>query len=542
MKQDKLFGILAKHAHTAICILLDVFSQFDEQLQNDIFDFIIQQTLVDFTNHNSCAKLASSIVAVNSRLWLYRFLHSNSFFQDVLQLFNRLLTIESIPVVEQVYQAILADVTSNLNILLNFLEQKTIAIGSGSVSTSDLTEDDAEAQHLFLMMYVLTRPLFEFLAKHLQLTNSKLARQYPSVHYGVVKTLYSHCAALLQSNETSIHDSYYAILCCLPVNILTSKLSTHGTLLSSKNDYSDFASIAKQNHMNSPYLETFTTHCLNLILGNNESSKDEHLSEGQYRLLSYEQLQNVGNNTLIWFWAIWECAQFCVMNNLKTSLGKPQETFLALEEQTNHSSTSSSSGEVNVSTDKDDWWCDLHRCRLLLQLIEALEKRMYHPYEAAALSLPQLPKNREVLLLPDRKFAPAQHSVRQLNSILPYSQPSFNNQSASATINSNWTALRMGAARLACQQNSFTLASKLLIRQFQSTHAWSTGPPTPQSSNTSLGSPLPNNMNITIAIKFLSRSILPHLINESQPNSQHNNQRSLNNYTSYGMPKKETFS
>ncbi|CAF5123197.1 unnamed protein product, partial [Rotaria magnacalcarata] len=118
----------------------------------------------------------------------------------------------------------------------------------------------------------------------------------------------------------------------------------------------------------------------------------EHLSEGQYRLLSYEQLQNVGNNTLIWFWAIWECAQFCVMNNLKTSLGKPQETFLALEEQTNHSSTSSSSGEVNVSTDKDDWWCDLHRCRLLLQLIEALEKRMYHPYEAAALSLPQLPK------------------------------------------------------------------------------------------------------------------------------------------------------
>ncbi|CAF1314458.1 unnamed protein product [Rotaria magnacalcarata] len=100
----------------------------------------------------------------------------------------------------------------------------------------------------------------------------------------------------------------------------------------------------------------------------------------------------------------------------------------------------------------------------------------------------------------------------------------------------------MGAARLACQQNSFTLASKLLIRQFQSTHAWSTGPPTPQSSNTSLGSPLPNNMNITIAIKFLSRSILPHLINESQPNSQHNNHRSLNNYTSYGMPKKETFS
>jgi len=130
------------------------------------------------------------------------------------------------------------------------------------------------------------------------------------------------------------------------------------------------------------------------------------------------------------------------MNKLKTPLGKPQETFLALEgtirwfffsgksntifrletlrffawpidnttkkieasssEQTNRSSTpssttnppltSSSSSEINLSTDKGDWWCDLHRCGLLLQLIEALEKCMYNAYEGAALSLPQLPK------------------------------------------------------------------------------------------------------------------------------------------------------
>ncbi|CAF3410651.1 unnamed protein product, partial [Rotaria socialis] len=140
---------------------------------------------------------------------------------------------------------------------------------------------------------------------------------------------------------------------------------------------------------------------------NNGSSKDEHLSDNQHGLLSYEQLLNFGNDALIWFRAIWECAQFCVMNKLKTPLGKPQETFLALEEilrffawpidnntkkvegsssdQTNRSSTpssttvnppataSSSSGEANVPADKGDWWCDLHRCGLLLQLIEALE-------------------------------------------------------------------------------------------------------------------------------------------------------------------------
>ncbi|CAF3511984.1 unnamed protein product [Rotaria sp. Silwood2] len=38
-----------------------------------------------------------------------------------------------------------------------------------------------------------------------------------------------------------------------------------------------------------------------------------------------------------------------------------------------------------------------------------------------------------------------------------------------------------------------------------------------------------NNVNITIAIEFLSRSILRHLINESQVNPSYNNQRSLIN-------------
>ncbi|CAF1394688.1 unnamed protein product, partial [Rotaria magnacalcarata] len=74
-----LYRLKTKHANTAVCILLEVFSQFDEQLQNDIFDFIIQQTrlhtqdwpyeadvnflrlimkIVDLSDHDSCAKLA----------------------------------------------------------------------------------------------------------------------------------------------------------------------------------------------------------------------------------------------------------------------------------------------------------------------------------------------------------------------------------------------------------------------------------------------------------------------------------------------------
>jgi hypothetical protein len=34
--------------------------------------------VIDLADHDSCATLASSIFAVNSRIWLYRFLYSNS--------------------------------------------------------------------------------------------------------------------------------------------------------------------------------------------------------------------------------------------------------------------------------------------------------------------------------------------------------------------------------------------------------------------------------------------------------------------------------
>jgi hypothetical protein len=96
--------------YIAVCILLETFSQFDDQIQKDIFDFIIQQTVLqkqdwpykadvnllrlivkvtEIADKDSCATLASSIFPTNSLIWIYRF-----------------LTMKSIPVVQQVYQAI----------------------------------------------------------------------------------------------------------------------------------------------------------------------------------------------------------------------------------------------------------------------------------------------------------------------------------------------------------------------------------------------------------------------------------------------------
>ena len=35
--------------------------------------------------------------------------------------------------------------------------------------------------------------------------------------------------------------------------------------------------------------------------------------------------------SLLWFWATWEAAQFCILSRLRTPLGRAQETFQAIE-------------------------------------------------------------------------------------------------------------------------------------------------------------------------------------------------------------------
>ena len=82
---------------------------------------------------------------------VHRSFSSFQLIHDVLQLFNRLLTMKSIPVVQQVYQAILADMTLNFNVLLQALQQKTLQLGTTTLTktSSDLSEDNAEAALVF---------------------------------------------------------------------------------------------------------------------------------------------------------------------------------------------------------------------------------------------------------------------------------------------------------------------------------------------------------------------------------------------------------
>ncbi|XP_038064648.1 serine/threonine-protein kinase SMG1-like [Patiria miniata] len=104
-----------------------------------------------------------------------------------------------------------------------------------------------------------------------------------------------------------------------------------------------------------------------------------------------------GNIALQWFWASWEAAQYCVLAKLRTPLGKPQETFRAIEATLlEFGRELKSPAEGNSKSD-----CKvlspayhLHQLRpvLLLQFLEHLEKLMYNAYEGCAIAMPSTPK------------------------------------------------------------------------------------------------------------------------------------------------------
>ena len=107
---------------------------------------------------------------------------------------------------------------------------------------------------------------------------------------------------------------------------------------------------------------------------------------------------------LLWFWALWECAQFCVQSKLKTPLGKASDTFLAIEgvlkfiynSDSNCNSTSLFSyltkrwlklNNFFQVLNRTDWCRDVSRISLLMHFIELLEKLIYNASEGTTSSL-----------------------------------------------------------------------------------------------------------------------------------------------------------
>jgi len=102
------------------------------------------------------------------------------------------------------------------------------------------------------------------------------------------------------------------------------------------------------------------------------------------------------NCSFLFFWSGFEAAQHCVINKLRTSLGKPQETFTSIESALKILAREISYNTDVIKTEKqnklDDILKDHTRVRLFIEFLEHLERVIHNSADGCAVALLPLPK------------------------------------------------------------------------------------------------------------------------------------------------------
>ncbi|OWF37806.1 serine/threonine-protein kinase SMG1-like [Mizuhopecten yessoensis] len=232
----------------------------------------------------------------------------------------------------------------------------------------------------------------------------------------------------LTDNRAVVREAFFKLLKLLPVNIttrLTSLLhlcddSDQAVSLQEGAEGVTAAWLAKRCHMNKIPSGGFHSlnfrHVMAFILHNKQpvqsgswnwleamfyscqsSTPDPRHSSDSFNLRDFVD----GNEGMLWFWATWEAAQYCILNRLRTPLGKPQETFTSIEgviktvaiDMLSHlqEDTDKSKGDQKKGEKNGDLGCHL-RVQLLLSFMEQLEKLLYNAYEGCAAAMPMAPK------------------------------------------------------------------------------------------------------------------------------------------------------
>ncbi|KAK0173761.1 hypothetical protein PV328_006909 [Microctonus aethiopoides] len=117
------------------------------------------------------------------------------------------------------------------------------------------------------------------------------------------------------------------------------------------------------------------------------------ISENKIMVKLYEL--GLKNRSFLFFWSGIEAAQHCVMNKLRTPLGKPQETFTTIEGALKTLARDITSRPAVTKHDERGLNHSLHehtRVRLFIEFLEHLERVIHNAAEGCAVALAPLPK------------------------------------------------------------------------------------------------------------------------------------------------------
>ncbi|KAJ8664855.1 hypothetical protein QAD02_006517 [Eretmocerus hayati] len=220
----------------------------------------------------------------------------------------------------------------------------------------------------------------------------------------------------LTSSDKNVREKYGQLLLSIPLNIVIPKLNRAGLLLDSKRfrnirDYSsESLLLAQRLHMRSNSGEMLPRHFrtyMSYLLQENvfDASGLAEIFSLCWPTISDNEtaarMQEFGhsNRSFLFFWGGIEAAQHCVLNKLRTALGKPQETFTTIESALKNLAREIS-GCIPAETidcvksiKKREEDCvggienEHTRVRLLVEFLEHLERVIYNATDGCAVAL-----------------------------------------------------------------------------------------------------------------------------------------------------------
>ncbi|CAG5117887.1 unnamed protein product [Candidula unifasciata] len=324
-----------------------------------------------------------------------------------------------------------------LRIIVTLLDSDSTSFDSRCLLmkwTSDIIASLAATPHIYtssalsslvstviLQGYHREQQIFQCTAQCLKSIFKKTS--FPEV---IVKKCMELCVYRLSDVRKPVRECFLSLLKILPVDKILHMDLFEGEeeWMSSEKRNREVGLAAawqvRRSHMASPASGNFHSHnfrhVMAFILSGTPPSQNGsfHWLEAMYHTrqrngklksqqdLTFNLTEAISNNeSLQWFWATWECAQFAIVSRLRTPLGKAPETFMAIEGVIKAFATESQSfSSLDDALERRDCvrgekvgeYVCLQRVHLLMNFMEHLDKLLYNAYEGCAVAMPAVHK------------------------------------------------------------------------------------------------------------------------------------------------------
>ncbi|KAK1162804.1 serine/threonine-protein kinase SMG1-like [Acipenser oxyrinchus oxyrinchus] len=204
--------------------------------------------IVDHINTNLPSSFVEKLFAPDSQLLELRFHREKEVTSAAHGVYQAVLSLKNIPVLEAAYKLVLGEMGCALNSLLRPLGLPPACpnIQHAAFSGTKFTQERAEFIIIFdlsalttigntknslIGMWALSPTVFALLSQNLTIVNGELAVHHPAVQYAVLYTLYSHCTRHDHFISSSLSSSSPSLFDGAVISTVTTATKKHFSIL-----------------------------------------------------------------------------------------------------------------------------------------------------------------------------------------------------------------------------------------------------------------------------------------------------------------------